>query len=280
MSSYSPLLSVDVEHAFWQQPGTPLRCQPSVATLDWIKRRDLLLRPQRHGVALFCDAARRALLLAELASGEAVLAFKWYAQDALFSQYSQPATLASGQLLVVTSGASVAESGGLRRLHGTEQIDATQAQPITAALLAAHLERSDGLRKPVLVALIDLADQVSAAVDSVDYVVRFGVRKSIWKYFFISDDTAAELAIVDLDERVRFVAGPVEQLPGNRRALVFTSASEIAMQQRYGQRFQLREQGGMGERVLIRRLPNADVSKMTQEMVGSKVELVSEIYIN
>ncbi|WP_034292906.1 hypothetical protein [Herbaspirillum sp. RV1423] len=293
MSVYSPLFSIDVEHAFWGRQPTAFSCVPTPQTADWMRRRDVLVRPQRNGLAVFCDASRRSMLLDDCTPGAVLLAFKWFAQDPLFSQYTLPLVPDPESLLYLRSGASVADDAGRRRLHAGQAVDAGLMQSMTAPLLARHLDRRDVLRKPVLVAEVDLADHVAGqtatggkadadAVGSVDYYARFAVRKSVWKYYFISgtDADALKLAVVDLDEAVRFVAAEPELLPGNRRALVFMSDGEIEMQQQYPQRFQLREQGGMGERVLIRRLPNADVSKVTQEMVGSRAALVSEIYIN
>lgn len=297
MSFYSPLFSVDVEHAFWARPATALTCLPTSETADWIRRRDLLVRPQRNGVAVFCEASRRSILLDDCAPGTALLSFKWYARDPLFSQYTLPLVPAQGKILYARSGVAVATESGSKRLclHANEFVDVELIHAMTAPQVARHLDPRDMLRKPVLVAEIDLADHVAAkaaanggadqgkqADASVDYYARFDVRSSVWKYYFLSDadNDMESLAVIDLDEAVRFVAAEPEILPGNRRALVFMSDGEISMQQKYPQRFQLRTLGAMGERVLIRRLPNADVSKVTQEMIGSKAALVSEIYIN
>ncbi|HEY4319222.1 MAG TPA: hypothetical protein VGN04_16600 [Herbaspirillum sp.] len=296
MPFYSPLFSVDVEHAFWEGPApAALTCVPTPQTADWMRRRDVLMRPQRNGVALFCEASRRRMLLDDCTPGEVLLAFKWYARDTLFSQYTLPLAPTPDSLPYLRSGAAVEDGSEAsaghdrRRLHAGEFVDAEAMQAMTAPLLARHLDASDLLRKPVLVAEIDPADHVvghtaagqdAAEEANVDYRVRFSARKSVWKYYFIDAAGEDQLAVVDLDETVRFVAAEPEVLPGNRRALVFMSDSEIDMQQKYPQRFQLRRQGGMGEQVLIRRLPNADVSKVTQEMIGSRAALVSEIYIN
>lgn len=297
MSFYSPLFSVDVEHAFWGGQALACSCVPTAQTAEWMRRRDVLLRPQRNGVALFCAASRRSLLLDDCVPGTALLTFKWFAQDPLFSQYTLPLIPKRESLLYLRSATSVVDESGRRRLHAGEAVDGGMMQALTEPHLARHLACRDVLRKPVLVAEIDLADHVAGAADSdveaddadevsgadrcgIDYYVRFSVRKSVWKYYFISDADVANLAVVDLDETVGFVTAEPELLPGNRRALVFMSDAEISMQQQYAQRFQLREQGGMGGRVLIRRLPHADVSKVTQEMIGSRAALVSEIYIN
>jgi hypothetical protein len=219
------------------------------------------------------------LLLNGLEPGSALLAFKCFAKDPLFSRYTLP-VIETNQMLYLRSKNSMPENDGRHRLHTDEHLDNSLAQPMTAPILARHLERHDMLRKPVCAVEIDLADHVAGQTVGADYYARFSVRKSFWKYYFVSDANPANMVVVDLDETVRFATAEPEQWPGNRRALVFISDREIEMQQRYAQRFQLRERSKMGERVLIRRLPNADVHKVTQEIVGSRTVLVSEIFIN
>ncbi len=69
-------------------------------------------------------------------------------------------------------------------------------------------------------------------------------------------------------------------LPGNKRAQVFISNAPIPMREVHGQRFQLKENGQMGEKVLIKRLPNAVVSQINREVVDGRAVLVSEMYVN
>jgi len=284
-SSYSQLFSIDVEHAFVGATARlPLRCVLTPQTEQWLRRSDLLMRPHRNGVAVFCEEGRRRLLLEGLGKDDAPpLAFKFFPMDPLFSRYTLPALQRQDKLLYFCSGAAVDEGSGRWRMHAGEYADDGRQFDIGEPALARHLDRKDALSRPAFVVEIDPADQLAGQADTgagVAYYLRFSTRRSIWKYYFVSQADEAEIAIVDLDGEVRFVAGDPEQLPGNRRALVFVSEMEIEMRQRHAQRFQLREQSGMGERVLIKRLPNADAGRVTQELVGSKATLVSEIYIN
>jgi len=301
VSGYTRLFTVDLTHAYWSQPHAWVRHALTPATLDWARRRDLLVRAHRQGVAVFCDAARREALLGDLKPGEAVATIKWYATDEHFSRYTAPVQN-SAAVYFLQSATSVPQTGEnpnaavlTQRLHAGNAVDASNAVPISAPPLVTHLERADRLSPPVLVVQIDLADHVASASANqicVDYTVHFDVRATRWRYYYVCEASNDALAIVDLDERVSFVASGSEPRSGGRCAMVFESEQEIAMQQQYPQRFQLRERGRSGERVLIRRLPNAEVGSVIQqgmetkqrqewqEAAQSRAVWVSEIYIN
>ena len=113
------------------------------------------------------------------------------------------------------------------------------------------------------------------------FLVRFGARASIWKYHFMSELDAANPVIVDLDDKLRFNPCGRTPLPGNRSALTFASEHLIDMRNTPRQRLQLRDPGELGDRILIKRLPNARVAAIGREITeGSAVPVfVSEIYI-
>lgn len=313
---YTRLFTVDVTHAYWSKPHVWLRHTPTPATAEWVRRRDLLVRAHRQGVAVFCASDRRDVLLAGLAAGDAVATFKWYAEDTDFSRYTQtaqaaqpatPGTSSVPSVYFVRSDASVPVDGqpSTRRLHAHACIDASDAVSIDTPMLARHLERADRVNPPVLVAQIDLADCLAdrpaqtsnetgdvAGVAQIDYIVNFATRASCWRYYYVCAEDIGDLSVVDLDEKVSFVSAGTQARAGGRQAVIFESEQEIAMQQQYPQRFQLRERGRSGERVLIRRLPNADIGSLTQktqkvqkpqeaeQSAQSRAVLVSEIYIN
>ncbi len=301
---YTRLFSIDVTHAYWTVPHLWLRYEATPDTAGWVRRRDLLVRAHRQGVAVFCATERRDVLLHGLRRGDAVATFKWYAQDTAFSLYTsptRPAAQLGPSVCFVTSEASVPVDGlpSSRRLHAQPYVDASDVVPVDTPSLSPYLERADRVNPPVLVVQIDLADQVTGGEPGgVDYVANFGARESCWRYYYVcadgaeAADSADALNIVDLDEKVSFVTAGREARPGGRHAVIFESEQAIAMQQQYPQRFQLRERGRSGERVLIRRLPNADIGSLTQKTpkvhkpqdaelaAQSRAVLVSEIYIN
>lgn len=288
MGSYLQLFSIEIEHSFYTGVALPalqyVATEPSAAL---IRRRGLLVRSIACGLAVFYDSGQPLSAGADAdtdADDAAMLAFKVSFCDPHFNRYTLPSATADA-LLYFDSELAQVEEDGRRRLHPREFADdeALQAARVPS-LVAQHLDKPDLLMKPGFVLAIGLADEAAgsaaAPATACRYVLRFAANKSIWKYYFVSDAEAGAIAIVDLDNEIRFVAGDPVNLPGNRRALVFLTEVEIEMRQRYSQRFQLREQSGMGERVIIKRLPHANAGRVSREFVHEKAALVSEIYIN
>ena len=286
MPNYVQLFSIDIEHAFYDAVAPVIfRCVATPASAELIRRRDLLMRPFKSGIAVFCEESRLELLLTGLAADEAppLLAFKFFPGDPYFTQYTVPASQDADALLYFSSDRSRPDDAGRWCMHEGDYVDASALQKLAMPALAQHLDRQDRLMKPGFVVAIALTDHLAgnaAPPLGLDYYLRFSARTSMWKYYFVSDADAADITVVDLDDKIRFVRADPVNLPGNRRALVFLTEVEIEMRQRYTQRFQLREQNGMGERVLVKRLPHANASRVGQELVGKKAALVSEIYIN
>lgn len=284
MGSYVQLFSIEIEHAFYA--GVALPALQYVATADsaaLIRRRGLLVRPTAGGIAVFCEVGQPPLAVAADEPASAVLAFKVSSSDPHFSRYTLPLSPTADALPYFHSDVAQPEADGRRRLHRSDFAGQDTLQTARVpGLVAQHLDKPDLLMKPGFVLAVGLADEAGAADPAVvrRYVVRFAAAKTIWKYYFVSEAEVGKVAIVDLDDEVRFVAGEPVSLPGNRRALVFLTEVEIEMRQRYAQRFQLREQSGMGERVLIKRLPHANAGRVSRERVHEKAALVSEIYIN
>jgi hypothetical protein len=286
MPNYVQLFSIDIEHAFYDGVAPVIfRCVATPASAELIRRRDLLTRPFKSGIAVFCEESRLELLLTSAATDEApLLAFKFFPDDPYFTQYTAPASRDADALLYFSSERSRADDAGRWCMHAGDYVDASDLQKIgIPSPLAQHLDRRDSLMKPGFVVAVGLTDHLAgnaAPPLGLDYYLRFSARTSMWKYYFVSDADAADITVVDLDDKIRFVRADPVTLPGNRRALVFLTEVEIEMRQRYTQRFQLREQNGMGERVLVKRLPHANASRVGRELVGKKAALVSEIYIN
>lgn len=278
MGNYRQLFSIELEHAFYGDLASPaFRCIPTAASIELIHRRGLLLRATPKGIAVFVDRD-----LSTDSRDDQVLAFRFFSNDPYFTQYTILDSPEADALPFLHCNQARLEESGRWCLHASDYVDAASFKKIAGPELAPHLDKRDALMKPGFVIAISLAcekNDISAA-EGRTYYLRFAARKSIWKYYFISQAVAGSIAVVDLDNEVGVVSGGAVDLPGKRRALVFLTDAEIEMRQRYAQRFQLREQNGMGERVLIKRLPHADVSRVGQELVEGRSALVSEIYIN
>ncbi len=286
---YTLLCKVAVTHAYEGQGAGLLNCVPTAQSAQWMRRRDVLVRAMPDSISLWCEAERRDLIVEEGAPGELLLGLRWYARDPWFSLYSFPPP-GEDRVLFLRSTTPAGDSAqtGVQDLSIGAQAFAT----LDDAGLAQHLDRQDQLRKPVMVTEIDLAHLAHLAhlapgaeggeEQGVQFRVAFGARASRWKYYFFSTMQAdpAHLAVVDLDGAIDFSYAGTELFPGGRQAVVFISQREIVMQAQYPQRLQLRERSKTGERVLMARLPNADIRSVMRNTIDGETALVSEIYIN
>jgi hypothetical protein len=270
------LFSIETEHMFYAGSVHPaFRYVATAATVDFVRRSDMLVRPFGNGIAVFGGDSLKQESGAD-ADGEStpMLVFKIFPEDPYFTQYTLPVSHDADTVPYFQSDHAQVDDDGRWRLHEQEYVDKSALQNISAAALGAHLDRRDFLMKPSAVVAVALA---GAAAAGGHYYLRFFARKSFWKYYFFSEADAKNFSIIDLDNEIRFECTGVMNFPGNKRALMFLSDIEIEMRQKYARRFQLREQNGMGEKVLIRRLPNASVSRMSLDEKGV---LAAEIYIN
>jgi hypothetical protein len=116
--------------------------------------------------------------------------------------------------------------------------------------------------------------------DARQFYIRFATLQTYWKYYILGDLSKRNVYIADLDNALQFNPAGNILLPGNRESMLFQSSAAIPMQEQPSQRIQLRESGSLGDKVLIKRLPNASVHQMVGEMLNGQREYVSEIYIS
>jgi hypothetical protein len=291
-SPYLPLMSITVDHAFFAPgPESHFRLLPTARTSKLIDKFGMLLRPSPNGVDLFCQESDRADLLAGVCvEDDMALAFRGFATDSNFSTFTDVGRRVQDETVFVDAAGAKAGADGRRCLHEGEYVSEATLRKNDSPEIAEMLGRNFDPVKPNFFANIQFCDLVNALQETPpgvpaapQYYLRFAARSSVWKYYFLNDVGSKDIAIVDLDGRTRFSRRGTTALPGQpREAVTFVSEQAITMQKTYTQRFQLREQGEMGERILVKRLPNASVNAIGREMLeGSAVAvLVSEIYIN
>jgi hypothetical protein len=112
------------------------------------------------------------------------------------------------------------------------------------------------------------------------YYVRFAAPSTYWKYYLLGKLSTRQLSIVDLDGHTDFEPLGQTTLNSAQPALAFRSTAPIALRQHSGCRFQLRERGAGGERVLFKRLPVAGTGQLSREIINGDAFAVSEIYLN
>jgi hypothetical protein len=151
----------------------------------------------------------------------------------------------------------------------------------SGVLQAETLAGSGASRAPLFSIEIAVRPAVQGAVPA-RYRIALASKKIRWKYFFSGSLAAKKLRIVDLDGAnggggARFAASA---LPATAGGSAYTSEGAFPMQRIPQQRLQLREDGAAGK-VLIRRLPNANIAKLGKERGRDGLSMiVAEIYIH
>lgn len=289
MGFYRALFSISVEHAFFADGACKaLEFVPTAKTAELQYKSALLIRSSPNGVTVFCEEAQLDDLRRDAADPEKrlSLSYKVYPTDPYFGQYTHPSARSTDEMLYFDSMRAANDANGRLCLHEGDFVSASSFQALDSPALHGKLDKKDILQKPGFVVDVAMAADNNAPSSDVPdmplqrYYLRFAARQSIWKYYFLGDLAAKDLYITDLDNKIGFERVGSMALPGNRRAQVFISNAPIPMQEIHGQRFQLRENGQMGEKVLIKRLPNAVVSQINKEVVDGRAVLVSEMYVN
>jgi hypothetical protein len=279
MARYLPLFSITAKHAFFTDGiCRTLEFLPSPEAAEWLDRAGLLAKAFSDGIGIYYPEDRLDVLRHHLGgvANELMLEFKAFAKDTYFCQYTFPNVNIGNKILRFDGRQAVEDAQGMR-LH-TEQY-----------VSDACLQETEGGSPPapVLTADIPLTEADCAInsekgeVASKQYYLAFEPRKTFWKYYFLGDVARKNAYIADLNGSVEFERIDAPELQG-RDALVFISRAPIPMQDVPPQRFQLRsrESVGLGEKILIKRLPNASSNRIGKRKLDGKEVLVSEIYVN
>lgn len=279
MGAYVPLFRFTVEHRFFTDGlCRNLRFIPAEQTTKICRNADLLIREENNGFSVFCEEQKLIDLRREAADAAQRLRLSWlaYSNDPYFIQYTQTPAPNPDQLLAFDNLAGTPDSDGRVRLHAENFVSASDLQSIKAPELNEILDRSALLVRPAFIVSLSMKDGAQSPVQ--ECYVRFAAKTSYWKYYIDDSLSAKELAIVDMDGKADFSQTGKEELRG-RQSLVFLSSFAIPMQEKHVQRFQLRERGTWGEKVVVKRLPNASVNRISMETIGGEAALVSEMYI-
>lgn len=309
MSTYVPLLHLGARHAFFgEQAINRFRFAPSAATAAVLARLNIVCHANTDGLTLAAPEALHRALRSGTAATAAALELEFFAWStgASFSLVTAPAPPTASTRLLFHGACAVREGGNNWRLHAAAEADASAWQPTTIPHRAAARDDSTlSALRPAFQMVLDGAAIAAALRESTTprFLVRFGARRTHWKYYLPSELLAlvpagSAPAIIDLDGVLNFTEAGLTELPGQRSALTFISEQAVDMRQHPPQRLQLCAQGvgsviGLAanparrtaNRILIKRLPNASVAAVGRDVAagsngaGSDAMLVSEIYI-
>ncbi|OQW40042.1 MAG: hypothetical protein A4S08_05590 [Proteobacteria bacterium SG_bin4] len=286
MGTYRPLFSITVEHAYFSGHNCKmLEFVPTASSLALLRNAGLLLKSSESGVAVYFDHDNIGILRLH-AADNLTLTFKVLAKDPNFLRYTAPGAPPDQAVLFFDNRAITRDDAGKQLLHSGSTVAKDSWTDIAAEPLASILDRKDLLIKPAFIVQMNInADAQGLCSDTLDpaarkFFIRFDANQTYWNYYVLGELSKRAIYIADLDNAVQFKSIGNVTLPGQREALVLQSSAAIPMQEHSRHRLQLRESGNMGEKVLIKRLPNASIDQTFSEMVNGKMENVSEIFVN
>ena len=284
-SSYRLIFRVSFSHAFFADGALrSLRIVPVRACHDMLRRAGLLLRAQEDGIAAYGDEQAVERLRLHIAEDGAPLrmAFQVFFTDPHFFEYTAPAW-PKGKLLFLDTAHAVADEAGHQLLHAAPCVPESAFVDRDHADLEPILGKSSSAWTPapdmVLQAVVSSALLDAAEPGQRHFHVCFDAASTHWKYCLFGAGEV-QAGIVDLAGEVEFDHYADVNIADDRRAHVFLSKRAIPMREVSPSRFQLRAASPAGDKVLIKRMPNASVGKRFRESRDGNEILVSEIFIN
>ena len=293
--SYLPLCYLQLQHNYFSSGYLQqASLVPDADCARKLHNAQLIFKVTKQGAMLLLDSSRRDIAAACFAS-PVKLHFLLYSRDAQFGNYSEP-VLQQGQLLYCDTGAATAVQQGMQCLHQATELGIAEIISSTDSKVIALTELQQR-PLPVLVLALSITAQDITQLDASSakhYLLRFGSRRSIWRYYLCGDNFSAALSIRDLtsgsaaqatEQATAQAIEPFVQqadvtLANGRSAKVFDSTKPLALAQQSPYRFALVSQSGGSEKILIKRLPVAAAGQCGMAVVNGVPSNVAEIYLN
>jgi hypothetical protein len=272
------LFSITVQHDFFPATSGPLLdFVPTPETQGIIRSADLLIRTESNRIIICYDDEKEEILQYCISgsTGNLEFVFNVYAQDPQYELYTDM----QGSLSGIPPGYSNLEKCiSVENRLRLEAMNNAAAKELAERAAVQAGNTGYPVKQPIFNVSISLTKQDS--LEHPEYFILCAARKTYWKYYLLGELAEQETELIDLRGEILFrCAGQQNPFPG-RPATVFYSAEPVALKQRAAKQFQLRQGGSNGNKVLIKRLPNASVENLAQDTLkGEKVD-VSEIYIN
>lgn len=265
VTTYRCLASLQVQHGYFADGlARAMRLQADAESEQRLQRFGLLLRHEAQRIALYLPRQAEAGLWSELqAQPDLALDFGLYCSDTAWAYYTDLRALGASPRFKHSPS-----SPGLLQADGDSPIKPNFAPGRLAELQIA-------LNPYAQASLADWAAQ-----DAPVYQLTLPVRRTIWKYLMLGQDSRVDVRLVDVGQAVDFTEPVVTELESGHPALLIRSQAPLALQERPSHRFQLRKRVGNSERVLIARLPMATPAALQRELIDGELCDVSEIFVN
>lgn len=299
MSAYPLLFSISIEHQFFSDSDCKkIQLAPTTACLHQLKKIGLFPILTDSGISIFCEPGNFKSLREYVAESHhgLTLGFKLISTDFYFDLYTRESDRAQECVRYFDSRRVFVNNDGRQMLHEDGYASDKDYKQTYRKLVTDALSPHELLIRPSALIQILLTDDdmglcwpdgTKSHQINRDFCIRFEARKTYWKYFLFGDLVQREVYIKDQNEKneqVNFHEVVEVRNVGNVSAKLFMSEVTMPMQEVFERNFQLKERGGLSEKVLIKRMPNACMTNLNREVVDVKGEarkvLVSEIYIN
>jgi len=279
---YRPLFSVAVEHGYFSDGlWNGLHFEPDAETSKMAGLSSLVIRQTGNGVRVSVDDEDRHPLRMWAAGSDGRLRFRFKvrAQDKEYANYTDYSVIGwSGIPCFDNLDKEVQAGGGIRLSRGALVTEA-DFREIDALIGEGMIDSRERRVPPDFIVTVYVVLDGEHGFDFMPYLIGFGARRSYWKYYMLGDMNRSDVFIVDQEKKVEFLACGEVMLAGNRPARVFRSNQPIFLLEKSECRFQLRECGVSGEKVLIKRLPLASKTRLGSEMIDGRKEVVLENFV-
>jgi len=289
MVNYAALYTITIEHGFYEDGVVRgLNFIPTESTARVIGNTGLLVKPVVGGVTVMYDKKDRESLqlYAEDNTEPLNLVFKVVTNDAAFKSRTDASLEVESAVLFFDSSDRDELIDDRIKLHDGKYATMIDAIRLDSSQLADVLSRGERYRPPLLVVNIHVAEKDLKRVDSDNevlprhYYIRLKEREVFWKYYLLGRLARENVYLSDLDSNAAFVFLGKETIGGQREALAFRTTKKLSLKANPNYRFQLREKENGSDKVLIKRLPMAQIARLGREVIDGRNEVVSEIYIN
>lgn len=289
MADYSPLFSFVVVHGFYDGgivPGLRFVATPKSARL--IDNAGLLVKSTSSGITVSYNKKDRESLQLYAADKEEPLelVFKGYASDASFRSRTDTSLAEKESLLYFNNHKKIVDGDDRIRLHDAEDVSIIDNIRLDSIQLQDVLDHRERRLPPLFVVSIQITEEDLAQLDEhssvvpKSYYIRFKERQVFWMYYLVGCLARENLFLVDVDGKADFICSGKTLLDDQRETIVFHTADRLSLKANLNYRFQLKEKDNGSEKVIIKRLPMADVTHFGRALIDGRDEVVSEIYIN
>jgi hypothetical protein len=254
-----------VRHSYFERgQARQLVFMPCAETAAALKRFGLVTQSGGSNLAIHAPGERLPGLWSENRADAVPLNFQLYSTDPLCAVYTAP------------------DNPALPAVFGPQPGSSGQLMPVGATKPAIRMPLRPGMLLGQIHVPLPTADTYATwlAGLGVTWQLQFSARSTIWKYFLLGDWQDHSLQMVDAQGVIEFSPPSPDVLQNGRPVTVIRSLTNITLQDRPLQRFQLRDTSSTPPRVLVPRMPAATPSALGREQQAGTTTVVSEIFLS